>query len=166
MTTIIMTPLGCCRYLADEEAKRRGHIVLRLPPYHCQYNPIEMIWGLMKRYYDKHILEYGEFCEEKCLKIWNDAINSITPQVWQKVVGKVDHLITSDWELISRNDDCDRTDYSQFKFSVSDSDDDEFEDCYNSSSSEIDDPQPIFTTTPKAPAPIHGIDKVGMNQFF
>lgn len=30
------------RYIADEEAKRRGHIVLRLPPYHCEYNPIEI----------------------------------------------------------------------------------------------------------------------------
>jgi len=25
-----------------------GHEVVRLPPYHCQYNPIEMIWAQVK----------------------------------------------------------------------------------------------------------------------
>lgn len=25
-----------------------GHEVVRLPPYHCQYNPIELIWAHVK----------------------------------------------------------------------------------------------------------------------
>jgi len=25
-----------------------GHEVIRLPPYHCQYNPIELIWAQVK----------------------------------------------------------------------------------------------------------------------
>ena len=28
--------------------KRKGHEVLRLPPYHCELNPIELIWGDLK----------------------------------------------------------------------------------------------------------------------
>jgi transposase len=29
--------------------------VLRLPPYHCQYNPIELAWAHCKCHYNKHI---------------------------------------------------------------------------------------------------------------
>ena len=34
--------------VCDEWAKEMGHEVLRLPPYHCELNPIELIWGIMK----------------------------------------------------------------------------------------------------------------------
>ncbi|KAK9710299.1 hypothetical protein QE152_g26108 [Popillia japonica] len=37
------------RYEADELAEKYGHAVLRLPPYHCIFNPIELIWGITKR---------------------------------------------------------------------------------------------------------------------
>ncbi|RZB39844.1 DDE 3 domain containing protein, partial [Asbolus verrucosus] len=43
------------RYLTDETLRENGHEVLRLPPYHCQYNPIEMAWGFCKSHYNKHI---------------------------------------------------------------------------------------------------------------
>lgn len=33
------------KYELDELALKMGHEVVRLPPYHCQYNPIEMIWA-------------------------------------------------------------------------------------------------------------------------
>ena len=33
----------------DELAKDHGHTVLRLPPYHCILNPIEMLWSYQKR---------------------------------------------------------------------------------------------------------------------
>lgn len=36
-------------YEIDEVLKSHGHEVLRLPPYHCTLNPIEMIWGIMKQ---------------------------------------------------------------------------------------------------------------------
>lgn len=35
-------------YILDEIAKEKGHTVIRLPPYHCQYNPIELIWAQVK----------------------------------------------------------------------------------------------------------------------
>ncbi|RZB58837.1 DDE 3 domain containing protein, partial [Asbolus verrucosus] len=41
--------------LKNETLRENGHEVLRLPPYHCQYNPIEMAWGFCKSYYNKHI---------------------------------------------------------------------------------------------------------------
>ncbi|XP_052124354.1 uncharacterized protein LOC113215480 [Frankliniella occidentalis] len=33
------------RYEIDELANSHGHTVLRLPPYHCELNPIELVWG-------------------------------------------------------------------------------------------------------------------------
>lgn len=39
------------KYAVDEQAKAHGHTVLRLPPYHCIFNPIEMVWA-----YQKHIV--------------------------------------------------------------------------------------------------------------
>jgi transposase len=33
--------------------REAGHEVLRLPPYHCMFNPIEMVWSQSKRLYDK-----------------------------------------------------------------------------------------------------------------
>lgn len=31
-------------------AKDAGHTVLRLPPYHCELNPIELAWAMKKTY--------------------------------------------------------------------------------------------------------------------
>ena len=36
------------KYKVDEFLKKKGHEVLRLPPYHCDLNPIEFIWGILK----------------------------------------------------------------------------------------------------------------------
>lgn len=36
------------RYEIDELAQANGHQILRLPPYHCQYNAIELIWAQIK----------------------------------------------------------------------------------------------------------------------
>lgn len=33
------------KYVIDAIAEEAGHRVVRLPPYHCQYNPIELIWA-------------------------------------------------------------------------------------------------------------------------
>ena len=35
-------------YVIDDEAAVHGHYVLRLPPYHCELNPIEMISSILK----------------------------------------------------------------------------------------------------------------------
>lgn len=35
-------------FVVDVMAENAGHTVLRLPPYHCELNPIEMIWSQLK----------------------------------------------------------------------------------------------------------------------
>ena len=38
------------KYTVYEMAKASGHEVVRLPPYHCKLNPIELAWSRVKRY--------------------------------------------------------------------------------------------------------------------
>lgn len=47
------------RYVVDEYLQEHGHDVLRLPPYHCQFNAIELIWAQAKQFYDAHMGEEG-----------------------------------------------------------------------------------------------------------
>ena len=44
------------RYELDEIALEKGHEVITLPPYHCQYNPIELIWAQVKGEVAKKII--------------------------------------------------------------------------------------------------------------
>ena len=43
-------------YFIDKITLENGHRIIRLPPYHCQYNPIELIWGQVKSYIGKKII--------------------------------------------------------------------------------------------------------------
>lgn len=36
-------------YVIDELCKTQGHTLLRLPPYYCIFNPIELIWAIIKK---------------------------------------------------------------------------------------------------------------------
>ena len=36
------------QYVCDNLAEQMGHTVLRLPPYHCVFNPIEHMWHQVK----------------------------------------------------------------------------------------------------------------------
>lgn len=38
------------KYLIDETAKSNGITILRLPPYRCKLNPIELVWAQIKNY--------------------------------------------------------------------------------------------------------------------
>ncbi|KAF0724741.1 DDE 3 domain-containing protein [Aphis craccivora] len=69
------------KYKLDEIALQMGHEVVRLTPYHCQYNPIEIIWAQVK----------GEVAEKNhSFKIAdvevlvNNALNAVTKENWAK----------------------------------------------------------------------------------
>jgi transposase len=38
----------------DEMILNAGHIPLRLTPYHCELNPIELVWAQLKKIIAKH----------------------------------------------------------------------------------------------------------------
>lgn len=62
------------RYALDEVVKMAGHDVLRLPPYHPDLNPIELIWADIKGFVAKRnttcsISQAQALCEEKILSM-------------------------------------------------------------------------------------------------
>ncbi|KAF0730134.1 DDE 3 domain-containing protein [Aphis craccivora] len=58
-----------------------GHEVVRLPPYHCQYNPIELIWAQVKGEVAKNNTNFKFADVEKLL---NDALDSVIVENWKK----------------------------------------------------------------------------------
>ena len=46
---LIVTSSSTPKYTIDEMAKAAGHEIVRLPPYHCELNPIELAWSQVKR---------------------------------------------------------------------------------------------------------------------
>lgn len=96
-----------------------GHVVLRLPPYHCIFNPIELIWGITKTYYSNHIGKYGR-SEEGCVKLWKEALSQITAKVWSDSIRHTEEEIKKWWE---REVGFEREDIPPFIINVNDSDD-------------------------------------------
>lgn len=72
-------------YAADQLAEKYNHKVLRLPSYHCIFNPIELIWGITKSYYNKHIGRDGKSVES-CLNMWKEALMAVPEDAWANSV--------------------------------------------------------------------------------
>ena len=66
------------KYEIDEIANHHGHIVVRLPPYHCLFNPIELIWVQVKSEIKKNsnANQNMKIVEE----ITKEAINNISSE--------------------------------------------------------------------------------------
>ncbi|RZC37366.1 DDE 3 domain containing protein [Asbolus verrucosus] len=84
------------QYVIDELAEQAGHKVLCLPPYHCQFNPIELIWSQTKNYYDKHIGKSG-YREEAVLNMWEEYLRQVTPKNWSNCFSYLEKLLQQWW---------------------------------------------------------------------
>jgi transposase len=69
------------RYKFDEVMLAHGHTVLRLPPYHPDLNPIELIWATVKNNVSKKNIT---FKLEDVRKLAGHEFDQITPEEWQK----------------------------------------------------------------------------------
>lgn len=85
------------RYVIDEMAAEYGHIILRIPPYHCQYNAIEFIWAQVKGHAARCNTS-PPFTANKTLKLLENACTHVTTENWASVVEKTKKVITSDWD--------------------------------------------------------------------
>lgn len=84
----------------DELAKEHGIEILRLPPYHCELNSIELIWADIKGYVAKNSTT---FKFERVKELLNEAIGQITSEKWRKCIehvkkeeetfGQLDHVV-------------------------------------------------------------------------
>ncbi|XP_031354758.1 uncharacterized protein LOC116179183 [Photinus pyralis] len=53
----------------NELALQHGHRVLRLPPYHCEYNPIEMVSSECKRITMQGSVQFSLYGMRHCTKL-------------------------------------------------------------------------------------------------
>lgn len=67
-------------YVIDELAKKENKIVLRLPPYHCELNPIELAWSMVKHYVK---VNNTTFKIEDVKKLLYEGIDRVTAENWQ-----------------------------------------------------------------------------------
>ena len=73
------------RYEIDELAATYGHQVLRLPPYYCQFNPIENIWAQIKEEIKKK--NSNDKQQMKAVEeLTRQAVHHVTQERWKKCV--------------------------------------------------------------------------------
>lgn len=80
-------------YVIDNLANERGHEVIRLPPYHCQYNPIELIWAQVK---GEVAANNNTFKIADVESLLHKAIDNVTQEDWVKCVRHAEELQNTD----------------------------------------------------------------------
>ena len=87
---------GSKKYVVDEMAKAHGSEVIRLPPYHCHFNPIEMAWGFMKEWVAKRNRD-GRL--ESVKRLFNEAkLEAIDRSLWEGWCRHVKDIEEKQWE--------------------------------------------------------------------
>jgi transposase len=69
------------KYIIDEMALNRDVIILRLPPYHCDLNPIENIWSQVKGEVGRN---NKTFKLEDLQQLLEHSLSKVTPENWKK----------------------------------------------------------------------------------
>ena len=83
------------KYVVDEMIKESGHEVLRLPPYHCDLNPIEMVWGIIKNDIGR---KNTNFKIEEMKQLTKQAIADVPPETFHKTSKKTQNLEENYWK--------------------------------------------------------------------
>ena len=74
-------------FKVDQLVSQYGHKILRLPPYHCDLNPIELIWANVKQYVASRNFTY-KLSDVQALT--EEAFRNISASDWQRAV---DHVV-------------------------------------------------------------------------
>lgn len=86
------------KYVIDEEAKLQNRTVLRLPPYHCELNPIELIWAQVKGYIAAN---NKTFKLPEVKHLLEQSIKRVTRESWKKCV---EHVLKEEEKLWKLDD--------------------------------------------------------------
>lgn len=91
-------------YVVDEKAKDHGFTVLRLPPYHCELNPIELVWSQVKRHVGMH---NTKFKNNLMTPLIENAFDTVSEQQWKNYCKHVEKVEENMWEADNLQDDID-----------------------------------------------------------
>ena len=76
-------------------AKEYGHEILRLPPYHCEMNPIELAWAPEKNYVAG---ENKDISLDSVEKLFRKKREKLPEDFWRKCVEHVKKIEKNYWE--------------------------------------------------------------------
>lgn len=83
-------------YMIDEYVKLQGKEVLRLPPYHCELNPIELALAFVK----KHVkMNNSTFKLADVHKLLHEGVEKCTPEMWKNFVHHTQKEEARFWEI-------------------------------------------------------------------
>lgn len=103
--------------VVDEMAANKNVIVLRLPPYHCELNPIELIWAQLKSYVGRNNKTFKMAEVKELLK---EGLSKIGTASWTKCI---EHVIKEENKMMQLDGLIDSaTDSERFIIHVSDDD--------------------------------------------
>ena len=77
------------QYEVDCFLRNLGHTVLRLPPYHCDLNPIELIWGDLKQYIARENKTFKKADMEQLIR---HSFTTITQSKWANACKHVEQV--------------------------------------------------------------------------
>ncbi|KAL4112080.1 hypothetical protein QTP88_015928 [Uroleucon formosanum] len=89
-------------YVVDEYVKTKNKTVLRTPPYHCEFNPIELAWSSVKRYVKTN---NTTFKLPDVRKLLIEGVNHCTPEMWKNFVQHVIKVEDRFWKVDLTIDD-------------------------------------------------------------
>nr|CAH7756785.1 unnamed protein product [Callosobruchus chinensis] len=81
----------------NEMAREKGFAVLRLPPYHCELNPIQLVWAQVK---NEVARRYTTLKLSDIRMILEETIGAVTADNWQKCVSHVKAEEEKFWKLL------------------------------------------------------------------
>lgn len=108
------------QYVLDTELAKYGHIVLRLPPYHPELNPIEKVWATVKNYVASRNLT---FRLNDAIKLAEEKFSEITKNEWENICDHVNNIATE--YMIKEHLLDNATDEFQFVANTGDSDEED-----------------------------------------
>lgn len=71
------------RYVIDELAKNHNHTILRLPPYYCELNPIELAWSSIKNHVRMNNTTYKI---QVMTKLLIECVNRVDSEMWKHFI--------------------------------------------------------------------------------
>lgn len=85
-------------YVIDELAKDNGKLVLRLPPYHCELNPIELAWSSVKSDVRTH---NRTFKLKDVMELLQKGVEHVSPDMWKNFIehGGIKKMEDKFWDL-------------------------------------------------------------------
>ncbi|XP_072400882.1 uncharacterized protein [Diabrotica undecimpunctata] len=84
------------KYAIDRIIRAQGHDVFRLPPYHPDLNPIEMVWAALKSYVGARNVD---FTFTSIQQLSDEFFETFPVEEWKKITDKV---IATERELMSK----------------------------------------------------------------